>query len=992
MNKVKTKLLLSLAVSAMFFSSCVKENYIDGGVAINGGIDVRVSLQMPASSPKTYAISAIDENRVNEIDVLAFKADAGKPSGWAFAYSAQGTAITDVSESNPIKAKKQFTVKLIKNPAEQTFVILANAREQLEALGAIATGADKNQLLARLVYANPGSWNANNDKPENAPDKNFEPFPMWGETKETLTDATMQITGIYMVRAIARMDVVLDEDVIDADNFELNEIYIYNSKNAGRVVPNPVNLESPVKVNAASEPAGSINNTSPLIYNVPSSMKTAFERTIYIFEAQGKAENQSSQATCLVVGGTYGTDHAPTYYRLDFLKKADTDTYYRDILRNHWYRMNILSVSGSGYPTPEEAFNSKPFNMVAEIVEWDDGGMGNIVFDGQYLLKVSQDEFSFHREEKTGEEEDNVLYVYTDYTTTLGTSGWYVDKIVDADDGTTPVTWLTLTPDHGDPLDKTKVILTFGNNNSGVQRSAVVWLAAGRMRYPVKVIQELTPSIRIDIVDPADNSPLSEIIFFAPVGTQPNMQSFKVNWNPPTEDVTVVNSTLASSPFPPGVGVPASGIIPGGTGTITYDVQPPAIQASDLVSNPFFERGSKIDFMVSNGLSYESKSIFVRQVHYDLDAETEESYLLDGSTYTLRVKSNTSWRIKSIVNDAPGTILALKAGENLTVGTTGGYNVSTGDELKFTVVNDHTFWGSLHITFENTQTPKYFEDKTVTLLFALPKIKLLGFGHNSIYGYTPSFDAGSNCAYQMLNSPNNFGLNKTSSTVYSHGFEMINRNHTTSVTNQNVLDAIAKNPDIISIGYNVYITPTQAGYFNEYMKNGGVVIALCEGGGNGAENLLRAVLGSSSIDQAHIHYAGGGMVYSLPNIDDPVLNGPFGDLRGLRWGEDASYTCVVSGLPNLSDLVTYSNGNDISGNANDSRISMLRYKNLIWIGDGGFISSYDTGSHIICPFLLDADKRPISKSYGRGTHYQVYNSQLYANIVAWAISQVGTTY
>ena len=426
------KLLFWLVVSAAIFSSCSAEdeNYSGHTSGTGKEIDVQVLFQMPAASPKTRAISEVDENLVEEIDVLAFEPDGVDPSKWVFSYSAQGHTIQDVAESNPTKSKKQFTVKLIKSDAPQTFVILANVRSELTALGEIGKGADKDELLARLLYSRAGSWNANNDKDEDASDKNFDSFPMWGEVEATLTDAVTRISDVKLLRAIARFDVVLDNAVVTAGNFTLDEVYVYNSKNQGRIVPEPGNLESLSKVKAATEPTGSINNDTPLFYEVPSSMNTAFERTIYLFEAKGKDENESSKATCVVVGGTYGTDGKTTYYRLDFLKKESTDTYYRDILRNHKYVMNIQSVTGSGYDTPDKAFKSKSFNMEAEVQEWDDSGMNNSIFDGHYQLTVNKDSLYFYSEGRARE-----LKVYTDYP-----DGWTIEDLP---------SWLTVTPSSG---------------------------------------------------------------------------------------------------------------------------------------------------------------------------------------------------------------------------------------------------------------------------------------------------------------------------------------------------------------------------------------------------------------------------------------------------------------------------------------------------------------------------------------------------------------
>ena len=127
-----------------------------------------------------------------------------------------------------------------------------------------------------------------------------------------------------------------------------------------------------------------------------------------------------------MVGGTYGTDLKPTYYRLDFFK-ADKKTY-RDILRNHKYTVNIKSVSGRGYANPNEAFNAHPLNMEEEEKEWNDGEMGDVYFNEGYYIKISpKSEFEFDKETET-----QTVDIQTDYP-----DGWEFLKLTEqADNGT----------------------------------------------------------------------------------------------------------------------------------------------------------------------------------------------------------------------------------------------------------------------------------------------------------------------------------------------------------------------------------------------------------------------------------------------------------------------------------------------------------------------------------------------------------------------------
>jgi len=218
---------------------------------------------------------------------------------------------------------------------------------------------------------------------------------MWGEVKTTLTDATTAISGVGMLRSIARVDVVLDIQVLMDELFKLDEIYIYNSKNKGYIVPDPAHLESGVlKAKAATVPSKATeyaawNNSNPLIYTVPVSMRAAFERTIYLYEAKAAAPKKASEATCIIVGGTYKNDKMPTYYRLDFFQPDGVT--YRDVLRNHKYRVNITGVEGRGHATPDDAFHSQAVNMKFEVIDWNDGGMSHIFIEGMQYVMLQND-------------------------------------------------------------------------------------------------------------------------------------------------------------------------------------------------------------------------------------------------------------------------------------------------------------------------------------------------------------------------------------------------------------------------------------------------------------------------------------------------------------------------------------------------------------------------------------------------------------------------
>lgn len=700
MNRIKTKLLFWLILSTAIFSSCISEDDVYGGSHSSSTdeneIEVQVLFQMPASAPKTRAISAADENLVEQVDVLAFESDGTKPSGWSFAYSAQGHTIEDIADGDPAKPKKRFTVKLIKSSSPQTFVILANARAELAQLGAIGIGADKDALLARLTTSGSGSWNANNDKTDDDPSKDFDSFPMWGEVQETLTDAVTKITDVQLLRAIARFDVVLDAAVIAAGNFTLDEIYIYNSKNKGRLVPDPSNLETVAKVKAATEPTGNINNDVPLVYDVPASMNTAFERTIYLFEAKGKDENESSKATCVVVGGTYDTDGRTTYYRLDFLKKETTDSFFRDILRNHKYVMNILSVSGSGYDTADKAFNSKSFNMEAEVVEWDDSGMNNSIFDDRYQLTVNKDSLYFYSEGRAQE-----VRAYTDYPT-----GWTIE------DGDFP-SWLTITPRSGAAGDRVDIEVKADSHIPPMaDREDYFYITAGRFKQKIKVYQTVAPELMIDV---DKNS-----IVFRKSGS--SAKSIAVTTYPDDANIyfTEIPGTNKITWATPG-GFPDNGLH-----LATYSFQP-AANSSGLTLNT-----AVVVYIMGADGSMASKTVNIIQLATDLlfNVTMQNPYPSAGGNVSFTVDSETDWTVHNVIDS------------NSMVSNWGNESHERGDNTSypFTLTPNNT-WAERSATFQVSSSDIDFagQDIVITQNHVNPSLKLdkskIDFGN----AVTPAF-------------------------------------------------------------------------------------------------------------------------------------------------------------------------------------------------------------------------------------------------------------
>lgn len=196
-------------------------------------------------------------------------------------------------------------------------------------------------------------------------------------------------------------------------------------------------------------------------------------------------------------------------------------------------------------PTPTDAFNSRPANIKAEVIEWNDALITDVVFDGQYMLGVSQGEFTLPRDIHIATSEGNSLNIKTDNPT-----GWNVDKIVDA--GNNNISWLGLLSTSGSVITSgltgitTTVKLSMTENTGGVARIGFIHLKAGRLTYIVKVTQNINAAISLSIKNASGTQNVKELIFAAPINTLPTSQQFKIKWTPASSTITANNYVIGS--------------------------------------------------------------------------------------------------------------------------------------------------------------------------------------------------------------------------------------------------------------------------------------------------------------------------------------------------------------------------------------------------------------------------------------------------------------
>lgn len=277
--------------------------------------------------------------------------------------------------------------------------------------------------------------------------------------------------------------------------------------------------------------------------------------------------------------------------------------------------------------------------------------------------------------------------------------------------------------------------------------------------------------------------------------------------------------------------------------------------------------------------------------------------------------------------------------------------------------------------------------------------RILGMGYYTTnYGYFINNGA----SLAVMNKNTNFGTLE-SSTVKCEGFEFSYLQGSdvplaTSIPNPTKLSQeLAKNPDIIVIGYTFNFDSYTIDKLTEYLNKGGVVILFNEYYptlSRSAVAFFKSLFANENISANNRNHRG--VSYRLSSTNDEILNGPFGDARGKLWGEDASSTLAVDNLP-LGDLDVYSNATCLNGTTY-SGVTMFKHKtlNLFFVGDGGFLSNSSTyigptyADKGICPFAIDANYKPIPRTnWGEteATNQSVYNSIIFGNVMAWAIKQ-----
>ena len=290
-----------------------------------------------------------------------------------------------------------------------------------------------------------------------------------------------------------------------------------------------------------------------------------------------------------------------------------------------------------------------------------------------------------------------------------------------------------------------------------------------------------------------------------------------------------------------------------------------------------------------------------------------------------------------------------------------------------------------------------------TVNIATRPMSVLALGTTDAASYTmfTRTTASPYCGYDMVWDKNNFGTLPNSTVKFGDGDNTWilhpSSGGPSAATVQGILNG-TEPPDIviIAVGWVSSSAATVNALVN-YLNKGGVLLMYCEDAYL-SQNLLNALFGTGATITCTASGNSGGSRYLLPTRNnDPLINGPFGNVGGQYWGEDASTTLVVRNLPTSAPVMVYTTA---TGTVSGSGLpTLLRHNTLsfMWAGDGGFNSCYMLASATISPFYVSQTPPyiPLAKSQFSGGNGDngagpVINAIFSANALAWAIQQAET--
>ena len=535
-------LAISMGIPLVQGCSDPFDEYGNGGTEMpvrDGWTSVSMSVEgLGLRNPLTRSLTPEGENSTaaERIRVLVFDKDN------KFSYEAKVTSY--IPSGDPADKKDKGTMTLLaKNTPSgdtSTFVMLANVTRSANTDADGLAGKTREEVMQLFTFSMPdkGIW------------KDGE-LPMWGASDPVRVDhsagAVPKLGTVYLVRAVARVDVGLnlsnisegastfDEKAGGIEGITLTKVFFYNTNTTGRVSPFENGIYWDEANRKAKQP--SIPDPAPAVTGkidrTPSIVdEKILLREVYVPEAVNvpTAATQGANGETLpenntenylkrpyIVVGLTGADKSrpdkETFFRIDYLKRtgaeADATYEYLPLLRNHRYLVNIKAVGGPGFDTEEDARKGPAANIMYNVVVWNESTMSDVLYDGQYMLGVSADHFTFYRE--GGSLTAKVQTSWPEGFTIEGLPAWISYSIKPSDpDKTAPTDEKTVTFTVTEHVDASRMWPEKPEDAQNALKAAYV--KAGRMKWFLGFEQSKDINVTLQIfADEACSRPLEFI-------------------------------------------------------------------------------------------------------------------------------------------------------------------------------------------------------------------------------------------------------------------------------------------------------------------------------------------------------------------------------------------------------------------------------------------------------------------------------------------------
>lgn len=1029
-SRVKTLFFLSVILWGL--SACIAEDLSRDPIIDQDGLKegyMKIELNLPDfyiptdAGGNTKSMDAKAEQAIDlaDLHVLVFK-NTGDLSTSPFQYRAPIVPNSLIMDGN----KATVTIKIVKPKEAMNHSFRVYANYDLDAglqqaditLKEGETSGDGVTTLSDMInlsFSMPGDkgtgkWKANTT--------DYTRFPMWGAIDQQLsgdidTEAN-PLLSFPLYRALARIDVGLNfnseegkfqESAQGLDNFKLEEVYVYRTYNKGFIYRQGTTESGQVITNPrVPGDAGRIENPLEYVLTDDEIAKNCYVREIYVPEARTQPDKTEHNTHCIVVGGTFkdgSGKETKSYYRLDFAEhdKTKEDPTMLHIIRNHRYIFNIKEIKFAGATSADNAFkngfNPSDEGFRYDLLVWDES-IHEMHVHGKYhfgldsrdvVLRGKPSDLSEAKEEDGNYKK---MVYQTNYPLTLTdriTFEWEVSEDPEAPvlSELFDVIWDERVDGKGEITIAAKQSNLTGNDIIGVLK-----VKANTFELKVNVTQQF-----IDF-----NYTLN-------CGTLRDHGTYKAGEELGAEHYLTV----------------------------------------DIIAEDRSAQGEEYELWVekTNGISFRAKGKF------DFSSIPSGSPLIVPVTLTLEpgaqmipkdvlepftiiVKSNSPLNASCEIDITPvftyNMVMAATA-------TNPSININKAKTGPNQVLTSHSNFGpnynSLvkiadfnYITFDNTEV-QYNESKP-----------------NQKIGWFRPISGSGDAAEHWIRG-----------------------------TGEAPGQALGQIADIVYLSYNTCINEADGLMYKEYLDKGGVIIAFIEYAED-IKNFMNGVLGTSMIvgSASKIGIQGGvgwwgttngdesprGNIIPFPANseivsgaakesalsaydDDMVMNGPFGDVRELQWGQDNTTLGRVptENINQLDGISIYSktscwrwnnwkayadrwdgkwntkadHGVTWDSNRGDyvtAFKSETDSRNFVWFGDSGFMSTGWTGvppniqvgeayvsnnketiGHTehwgrgLEPFAFDAYNYPIPKKMTGG--HDAYNSTVFCNIFAWALKR-----